>query len=144
MVDISWRSTLIRQLANNLVIVPNAKLAEAIVINTHLPNKEVPVMVEVGVAYNSDLDLVERTAITEAKEVLETSEGGVKSFEPLVRFHTFGESSINFTVILRVNEYGQQYPLKHEFIKLLHRRFREAGIEIPFPIRTIIAKQPEK
>ncbi len=140
--DISWRSTLVRQLANNMVIIPNAKLAEAIVINTHLPDKDVPVMVEVGVAYDSDLDLVEKVAIETAQEILKTVEGGVKSFDPAVRFHTFGESSINFTVILRVHEYSQQFLVKHAFVKLLHKRFREKGIEIPFPIRTIITKTP--
>ncbi|MGB9747503.1 MAG: mechanosensitive ion channel family protein [Bacteroidales bacterium] len=140
--DISWRSTLVRQLANNMVIIPNAKLAEAIVINTHLPDKDVPVMVEVGVAYDSDLDLVEKVAIETAREILNTVEGGVKSFDPVVRFHTFGESSINFTVILRVHEYSQQFLVKHAFVKLLHKRFREKGIEIPFPIRTIITKTP--
>ncbi|HQH40665.1 MAG TPA: mechanosensitive ion channel [Bacteroidales bacterium] len=140
--DISWRSTLVRQLANNMVIIPNAKLAEAIVINTHLPDKDVPVMVEVGVAYDSDLDLVEKVAIETAREILKTVEGGVKSFDPVVRFHTFGESSINFTVILRVHEYSQQFLVKHAFVKLLHKRFREKGIEIPFPIRTIITKTP--
>jgi len=140
--DISWRSTLVRQLANNMVIIPNAKLAEAIVINTHLPDKDIPVMVEVGVAYDSDLDLVEKVAIETAREILKTVEGGVKSFDPAVRFHTFGESSINFTVILRVHEYSQQFLVKHAFVKLLHKRFREKGIEIPFPIRTIITKTP--
>lgn len=142
--DISWRSTMVRQLANNLVIIPNAKLAEAIVINTHLPDKEIPVTVEVGVAYNSDLDLVERVAVETAREILKSVEGGVSSFEPVVRFHTFGESSINFTVILRVQEHSQQFLVKHAFVKLLHKRFRETGIEIPFPIRTIISKYPEK
>lgn len=140
--DISWRSTLVRQLTNNMVIIPNAKLAEAIVINTHLPDKDIPVMVEVGVAYDSDLDLVEKVAIETAREILKTVEGGVKSFDPVVRFHTFGESSINFTVILRVHEYSQQFLVKHAFVKLLHKRFREKGIEIPFPIRTIITKTP--
>jgi len=140
--DISWRSTLVRQLANNMVIIPNAKLAEAMVINTHLPDKDIPVMVEVGVAYDSDLDLVEKVAIETAREILKTVEGGVKSFDPAVRFHTFGESSINFTVILRVHEYSQQFLVKHAFVKLLHKRFREKGIEIPFPIRTIITKTP--
>lgn len=143
-VDISWRSTLIRQLANNLVIIPNAKLAEAIVINTHLPDSEIPVLIDVGVAYDSDLELVEKVTIETAKEILNTVEGGVKSFEPVVRFHTFGESSIVFTAVLRVKEHSQQFAVRHAFIKLLHRRFREAGIEIPFPVRTIITKDSGK
>ena len=61
----------------------------------------------------------------------------VPEFEPFIRYHTFGDFSINFTVILRAKEFVDQYLIKHEFIKRLHRRYKEEGIEIPFPIRTI-------
>ena len=60
-VDFSWRSTRLRMLANNLVIVPNAKLAQAIVVNHHLPSQDLAVLVDVGVDYASDLRQVERS-----------------------------------------------------------------------------------
>jgi small-conductance mechanosensitive channel len=63
--------------------------------------------------------------------------GGVASFEPLIRYHTFGEFSIKFTVILRAKEYVDQYLVKHEFIKRLHKRYRQEGITIPFQIRAV-------
>jgi small-conductance mechanosensitive channel len=63
--------------------------------------------------------------------------GGVGEFEPFIRYHTFADSSINFTVILRAKEFVDQYLIKHEFVKRLHVRFNEEGIVIPFPIRTI-------
>ncbi|HEX7401001.1 MAG TPA: mechanosensitive ion channel family protein, partial [candidate division Zixibacteria bacterium] len=66
--------------------------------------------------------------------------GGVPNFEPFIRYHTFGDSSINFTVILRAQEYTDQYLIKHEFVKRLHQRYQQEGIEIPFPIRTIYMK----
>jgi small-conductance mechanosensitive channel len=56
----SWRSTRLPMLPNNLVVVPNAKLAQAIVINHHLPSQDLAVLVEVGVDYSSDLAHVER------------------------------------------------------------------------------------
>ena len=58
-------------------------------------------------------------------------------FEPFIRYHTFGDSSINFSVILRVKEFTDRFLVTHEFIKLLHRRYAEAGIEIPFPQRVV-------
>ena len=64
-------------------------------------------------------------------------DGGVPAFEPFIRYHTFADSSINFTVILRGKEFVDQYLIKHEFVKRLHRRFNDEGIVIPFPIRTI-------
>jgi small-conductance mechanosensitive channel len=63
--------------------------------------------------------------------------GGVADFEPFVRYHTFADSSINFTVILRSQEFVDQYLIKHEFVKRLHTRFNDERIVIPFPIRTI-------
>jgi len=63
--------------------------------------------------------------------------GGVHSFEPFIRYHTFSESSISFTVILRAKEFVDQYLLKHEFIKRLYKRYLEEGIEIPYPQRDL-------
>jgi len=136
--DITWRNTTIRTLSNNLIIVPNANLALAIITNFNLPEKDVPVRVQVGVSYASDLEKVEKTALTVAREIM--GEMGAPDAEPVVRYHTFGDFSVNFTIIMRAKEYADQYVIIHEFIKRLHRRFREEGIEIPFPIRTVHVK----
>jgi small-conductance mechanosensitive channel len=142
-VDISWRNTTIQALANNIIVVPNQKIASAIITNYFIPNKELSLLVPVGVSYDSDLETVERVTIEVAKEVMADIEGTVKDFEPAVRFHTFGDFSINFNVGLRSSEFVNQYKLKHEFIKRLHKRYREEGIEIPFPVRTVYTKQLE-
>ncbi len=140
--DLSWRSTRLRMLANNLVIVPNAKLAQAIVINHTLPSPDLAVLVEVGVDYASDLEQVERVVCQVGREVMGSVTGGVPAFEPFIRYHTFADSSVNFTVILRSREFVDQYLVKHEFIKRLHTSFNEHGITIPFPIRTLARHRP--
>lgn len=124
-------------LANNLVLVPNAKLAQAVVVNHSLPSRDLAVLVEVGVDYASDLSHVERVVVEVGRDVMRTVTGGVPEFEPFIRFHTFGDSSIDFSVILRGQEFTDQYLVKHEFIKRLHVRFGAEGIAIPFPIRTL-------
>jgi small-conductance mechanosensitive channel len=136
-VDFSWRSTRLRMLANNLVIVPNAKLSQSIIVNHYLPTTDMAVLVEVGVDYASDLAHVERVVVEVGRDVMSDVNGGVPEFEPFVRYHTFGDSSINFTVILRAKTFVDQYLVKHEFVKRLHARFNREGIVIPFPIRTI-------
>jgi small-conductance mechanosensitive channel len=141
--DFSWRSTRLRMLANNLIVVPNAKLAQAIVVNHHLPTQDLAVLVEVGVDYASDLRHVERVVMDVGGEVMREVPGGVPEFEPFIRYHTFGDSSINFTVILRAKEFTDQYLVKHEFVKRLHTRFCQERIVIPFPIRTIAHRAPE-
>jgi small-conductance mechanosensitive channel len=134
---IGWRNTRIRMLPNNIVIVPNAKLVSNQITNFYLPGPELAVLVQVGVSYQSDLEKVERVTVEVAKEVLREVEGGVKEFNPFIRYHTFSDFSINFTVILRAKEYVNKYLITHEFIKRLHRRYQLEGIEIPFPIRTV-------
>jgi small-conductance mechanosensitive channel len=93
--------------------------------------------VEVGVDYSSDLIHVERVVTDVGRTVMTEVAGGVPDFDPFIRYHTFADSSVNFTVILRAQEFVDQYLVKHEFIKRLHARFAGEGIVIPFPIRTI-------
>jgi small-conductance mechanosensitive channel len=135
--DITWRTTTIRQLRNNLVSVPNAKLASAITTNFSLPETEMSVVVDVGVAYDSDLDEVERVTLDVARDVQRRVDGAVEDFEPLLRFRRFGESAVELAVILRARTYVAQFLLTHEFVKRLHRRYGAEGIEIPFPMRTV-------
>jgi small-conductance mechanosensitive channel len=135
--DIGWRSTQIRELPNNLIIVPNAKLADIVVKNYSLPETEQAALVQVGVAYASDLAQVERVTLEVARATLREVEGGVPEFEPLVRYHTFGDSSIGFTVVLRVRQFADRYLVTHQFIQRLHRRYAAEGIEIPFPQRVV-------
>lgn len=137
-VDITWRNATIRQLTGNLVVLPNSRLAGTIVTNFHQPAVDLAVLIGVGVSYNSDLEHVERVTIEVAREVMTTVEGGVPDFEPLIRYHTFGDSSIDFNVIMRAGEYRDQFLVTHEFIKRLHARYRAERIEIPFPIRTLV------
>ena len=139
--DVTWRNTTIKAIQNNMIIVPNSKLASAIVTNYYQPQHEMSLLVQVGVSYDSDLKKVEHVTIEVGKEVMREVEGGVPDFEPFIRYHTFDDSSINFTVILRTTEYACQYLLKHEFIKRLHERYDKEGIVIPFPIRTIHMEQ---
>ena len=142
--QIGWRNTRIRMLPNNTIIIPNSRVVNSQIINYYRPQKEMAARVQVGVSYDSDLDHVERVTVEVAREVLRDTPGGVKEFEPFIRYHTFDDFSINFTVILRVQEYVDRYLVTHEFIKRLHKRYNQEGIEIPFPIRTLQFKgQPQ-
>jgi len=134
---VGLRSTWIRMLPNNMIVVPNSKLIGGQILNYYLPEPEMSTLVQVGVHYDSDLEHVERVTIDEARKVMAGVEKGVPEFDPFIRYHTFGDSSINFTVILRTREVVGRYLIQHEFIKRLHRRYREEGIVIPFPIRTL-------
>ncbi|MER5377950.1 mechanosensitive ion channel family protein [Streptomyces sp. NPDC002553] len=139
--DINWRQTTIRALSNNLVVIPNGELAKSNMTNFMRPEQQLTILVQAGVAYDSDLEHVERVTLEVVAEVMTGITGAVPDHEPAVRFHTFGDSRIGFTVILGVGEFSDQYRIKHEFIKRLHRRYREEGIRIPAPTRTVALQQ---
>ena len=134
---IRWRNTVIRALANNAILIPNSKLASTITTNYYMPEKEISVLVEVGVSYSSDLEKVERVTVEVAADVMKSVTGGIPENQPFIRYHTFADSSINFSVILRGKEFTDQYLIKHEFIKRLQKRYTQEDINIPFPIRTV-------
>jgi len=135
--DIGWRNTTIRNMANNLVVIPNSKLAAAVVTNYDLPQKEIGFVIPVGVSYQSDLENVERVTQDVARDVLLSIQGGQPSAEPVVRYSRFGERSIEFNVVFRGRDFGEQFSIKHAFIKQLHARFRKEGIEISFPVQSV-------
>jgi small-conductance mechanosensitive channel len=135
--DITWRNTTIKEISNNVIIVPNSKLASATFTNYHLPGKEITLTMNVGVSYNSDLELVERVTVEVAKEVMQEIAPNLIDNEPYMRFHTFNDFSIDFTLYMRVGEYFDQRIGKHLFVKKLHKRYQLEGIQIPVPIRDI-------
>lgn len=138
---IGWRTTWIRMLPNNFIIIPNSVLSQSKIINYYYPEKQLSVPVEVGVHYDSDLEHVERVTLEVARDILRTHKWGVPDYQTFVIFHTFDSSSINFTVMLRAQEYFNRFFIKSEFIKALHQRFKEEGITIPYPIRAINYEQ---
>ncbi len=136
--DITWRSTTLRALSNNLIVVPNAKLAGAILTNYSLPEKRMSVVIPIGVGYESDPDEVERILIEETIAGAGAIPGLLSEPAPLVRLIPgFGESSLDFTLICQVETFVDQYAVQSELRRRILKRFRKEGIEIPFPIRTL-------
>ena len=140
--DITWRTTRIRMLPNNMVVIPNNKLSQSIVTNYYLPEKRMSLLIPVGVGYSSDPEKVEKVLIDEAKKAVGEIPGLLGDPEPFVRFIPgFGESSLDFTLICQVSEVVDQYLAQHELRKRIFRRFKAEGIEIPFPHRTVYLRE---
>lgn len=144
-VDIGWRTTRIRMLPNNMIIIPNQKLAQAIITNYHLPEKRMALLIPIGVSYDCDPDRVETILIEEAHAGTKEIPGLLSDPAPFVRFIPgFGDFSLNFTLICQVAEFVDQYLVQHELRKRIFKRFKKEGIEIPFPIRTVYLKGHEE
>jgi len=139
--DIGWRSTRIRTIRDTIIIIPNSKLAESTITNDSMPEQEIAVYVDCSVAYESDLKKVEEVTIDVARKIQKTIPGAAKDFEPFIRYRTFGESNIDFRVVLRAEEPVVKYLLRHELIKALKERYDKEGIEISWPIRKIYHRE---
>jgi small-conductance mechanosensitive channel len=135
--DIGWRSTRIRMLTDNLLIIPNGKLAESNIINYSMPKHDLSMWIPCGVAYESDLKKVEKVALDVASKIQKSVPGAVKDFEPAFRYKEFGDSNINFITILRIENPIDRFVVRNEFIKALKERFDKEKIEISWPIRKI-------
>ena len=131
--DIGWRSTRLRTWDHNYIILPNAKIAEAIFKNYNAPRNEMTARVSCGVSYDSKLDKVEKIALDVAKKIQKKVEGAVEKYEPTFRFREFADNAITFTVNLRVKNRAARSRVVHEYIKALKTRFDKEKIEIPFP-----------
>jgi small-conductance mechanosensitive channel len=136
--DISWRATALRSLSNNMVIVPNAKLAQSNITNFHLPEKRMGTSVVVNVAYDSDIAQVERVLLDVATRGLAEIPGMAPEPPPSVTLDPgFAEYSLGFTLGFQIAEFSAQYGVRNELRKRILRRFREEGIEIPVPARAL-------
>ncbi|MGQ9635782.1 MAG: mechanosensitive ion channel family protein, partial [Bryobacteraceae bacterium] len=88
---------------------------------------------------------VERVLLEEARNAAREIPGMLEEPEPFVRFIPgFGDSSLNFTLICQVAEFTDQYLVQHELRKRILKRFRQEGIEIPYPMRTVYLRRAGK
>jgi len=137
-VEIKMRSTVIRSLANISIIVPNSEFVSSQVVNWSHGDKKVRVDIKVGVSYRSDLDTVLRSL----REVAEEHHGVLKDPEPFVRLMEFGDSSWNMLLGAWIADPVDYYHVRSELNCAIVRKFRETGVEIPFPQRDLHIRSP--
>jgi small-conductance mechanosensitive channel len=131
--DIGLRSTKIKTLDNQLLIIPNSDLCNTMLTNQAFPDQRIKGRVNVGVSYGSDAEQVKALLVTIALEI----EGVLQEPVPEAFFVSFGESALNMSLFFWVDEYANLFATTDKINSRILGRFREQGIEIPFPIRTI-------
>jgi small-conductance mechanosensitive channel len=137
-VDVGWRSTRVRMLQNNVVIVPNKRVAESIIINYDMPERRMGLLIRVSVGYASDPDRIEQILVDEARRAAGDLAGLLAEPPPSARLIPgFGEYSLDFTLACQVASFIDQYEIQHELRKRILRRFRAEGIEMPYPIQVV-------
>jgi len=138
--DMTWRETEITTSLDNIIVIPNSKLASASVTNYSFPHRENFFVVQFGVSYDSDLKRVEAITVDVAKEVMNEVPGGVPEFKPVVQYNRFSDSRIDLLLQMRARDFDSQSRIQHELIMRLHKRYQREGIVIPYPVSTVIMK----
>jgi small-conductance mechanosensitive channel len=134
--EIHARATVITTLDNVDILVPNGQFITEPVINSTFGSRQVRVGVKVGVAYGSDTGRVREVLERVARE----HPSVLREPPPLVRFDDFGESSLDFTLLVWLDNPHGESLIASDLRFAIDQRFREAGIEIPFPQRDLHLK----
>ena len=128
-VEIGIRSTRVKTRDDVLITIPNALMANSKIINESAPQPRFRIRVPVGVAYGSDLEQVEKLML----EVAKANPNVVREPEPRVRVRSFGNSSIDFELLLWVHDPRDRGLEIHNLLKHIYTIFDEQDITIPFP-----------
>jgi small conductance mechanosensitive channel len=131
--ELNLRATMIETFQGQLAVVPNKDVLQNVLTNfTELGRRRIDL--EVGVAYDSDLDEVERVT----RDALESLQERARAQPVRVFFTSFDESSINLVAHVWI-DLGEQSFLqtRSEAVKAISKAYAAAGIAIPFPIRTL-------
>lgn len=129
-VDIRWSDTTIRQLSNNILVVPNVILTTTLLVNYDLPEPEQSLEIAIEVPAASDLSHVERVTLDVANAVLQHAQGAVKEWHPFIRYAEFTATHVTFIVTLRVHGFMDQRLVKHEFIRQVQQRYLQEQIDV--------------
>ena len=135
--DIGLRSTKIKTLDNQLLIIPNSDLCNTILTNQAFPDIRAKARINLGVAYGSDVDQVKSVLISTALEAPEV----LRDPPPEAYFTSFGESSLAMALFFWVDDYGKVFQMTDLLNTIIVTRFAENGIEIPYPTRTVLLEK---
>jgi small-conductance mechanosensitive channel len=139
--DIGWRTTRVRNLQDDVIVVPNSKIAGSTILNYHMPIPRSRVTLEVGVAYDSDPDKVRDVIVEEVKKATVDLEYLLDTPEPHALLLRFGEYSLQFEVRFFVTDIARKNAALDEMHRRILRRFRAEGIDIPYPVHTVLGNR---
>lgn len=131
--DIGLRSTKIRTMDNQLLIIPNSDLCNTILTNQAFPDLRAKGRINIGVAYGSDVELVKDLMVSTALEIPEV----LRDPRPEAFFTAFGDSALQMALFFWVEEYTMVFPTTDKINTNMLRRLAESGITIPYPTSSV-------
>ncbi|HAH56582.1 MAG TPA: mechanosensitive ion channel protein MscS [Bacteroidales bacterium] len=144
--DITLRHTIINNFENRRIIIPNTVISAQTIINSTIGEEKVCIFIELGVSYESDLDkamaILRETASTHPNCIDQRNPQEVEEGVPkvVVRVLGYGESAVQLRAYAWASTSGDGFVLKCDVFEILKKHYKEAGIEIPYPHRTLVFK----
>ncbi len=143
--EITLRHTILRTINNRMMLVPNKIMATSIIEN-YSNNDEVCYFFEVGISYNSDIDVaisIIKQAINAHKDTYKPK--GVNAEEyPKVKIINFGDSSVDLRAWVWINEPSIAYDKICDLRRTVKEAFDANGVEIPYKYTNLIIKRDNK
>lgn len=137
--DIGWRNTTLLLLTNSMIIIPNSRLAQNIVVNYSLPENRTALKFPIGVSYEHDPDFIEKIILDLLNENLKNIPGTLTTPTPSIVLNPgFSEYALTFTLTVHIEQYSDPGPILGAVRKLIIKKFKEEKIIIPYPIYTIL------
>jgi len=136
--DITLRHTIVRTWEYKRLIIPNEKIDSMTLTNYSLIDPSMLCIVEVGVSYDTDIDLARRLILEEANKCPYRVE---KGDEPWMRMISHDDFSIRLRLYVWVPDMDAAWQARFWLLEHIKKRFAKEGVEIPFPYRTVVFKK---
>ncbi len=138
--DVGLRATKVKTWDNELIIIPNGKLAGVNIKNYVLPTPTARIVVPFSVAYGSNVDKVKKIVTREIKKLDNLD----KNHEPMVMFLEMGESSLNFKAFVWLRSYRERFATKEKLNCMIYNVLNKNKVSIPFPQMDVYIKEHRK
>ncbi len=137
--NVGIRSTKMLTADNEVVYVPNGYLANSVVLNSSRPDPNIRLSINIGVAYGTSVETVKKLVM----EVLKNTKEVLKDPQPSILFLEMGDFALKYKVNFWVDNWDQRLAerKKSEVTESLYNALNKAGVEIPFPTRTVYLKK---
>lgn len=147
--DITLRHTVLLDFRNRRIIIPNATVGNADIINSTIDDPKVIEYVEIAVNYDTDIDLALDIMRDEAMKhescIDNRTRAEIAAGEPVVRVRVvnMSEGSLSLRAYVWVPNPSIGYATRYDLYRIIKKRFDEVGIEMPYPYRTFLKQKRE-
>lgn len=132
--DVEWRYTVIQDILDNQIVIPNSRIVASAFKNYGLPHRNLTIDLRIGIAYGCDLRQVEIVTLDVARELQTSCLQAFPGKAPFFLYESFSYFSVDCRIFVHAKDYLAGLRLRHELIKRLHERYKLEGIELAFPI----------